>query len=648
MKNINSHFLIYILGVAIITISSCTNGYIKSGDKEYANYSYSKAISKYEKALKGQPDNLEVKLKLADSYRQINKSEMAEKYYGEIADSTGLPDESNLHFAQVLMKNNKYEEAKVYLQKYLAVHPNDELANDLLASTERIDELKEDTSAYILASLPLDNAVSMFGPSYYKDGVIYAAETEIISAASTNPWTGHSYLDMYFNKKDANGTWDVPTLFGEGKLNGKFHDGPATFNDDQTMIVYTRSAMKNDRKQLVNENNENNFYLYTSKFEDGNWTDPVEMPFNNINYSVGHPALSKDGNTLYFSSDMPGGYGGSDLYKSTYDGSKWSEPINLGQTINTNGNEVFPFVAKDGKLYFSSEGHQTMGGLDVYVAQQNSGIWTKPVNLAYPLNTSQDDFAFLLHENDTTGFVSSDREGLDMVYEFTKVPPVFILDGIAAKKADGLPMEGVTITLRNLTDNNEVTVNTSKDGKFRFNLLPQKEYEIIGEKADYFKQSEKFTTGTRATEKEVKFEFELDEIVTSESGSGSGNGEGDGANKTYDIGDIFYDYNEARIRPDAEPELNRLVKQLKDNPNITIEIQAHSDSRGSHGYNTDLSNRRAQSVVNYLSKKGIKTERIKSKGFGETRLVNNCKDDVECTEAQHQENRRTEFIVLSK
>lgn len=637
-----------LLIIAFLAIlASCSNGQIKSGDKDYDNLSYTKAIGKYQKALKSQPDNLDLKLKLANAHRQINQSDEAEMYYQQVADSVDLPLNEKFNFAQVLMKNNKYDEAKPYLEQYLAENPNDQLARSLLGSTTNVAELKEDTLAYMLAPLPLDFTVSMFGSSRYGKGIVFAGETEITSAASTNPWTGHSFLDMFYMEKDANGHWDIPMEFSP-ELNGRFHDGPATFNAAQDHIIYTRSAMKNQKKQLVNEDNENQFYLYESKKIDGKWSEPKELPFNSPAYSTGHPSLSHDSKTLYFSSNMPGGYGGSDLYKSTYDGTTWGEPINLGKTINTPGNEVFPYISKSGKLYFSSEGHQTLGGLDIFSSENRGGVWSAPINLAYPMNSSQDDFAISINDDGTTGFISSDRSGVDMIYEYIHVPPTFVVEGIASLKSSTMAIDGVEITLINLTDGDTARVTTGKDGKFKFNLLPSKSYVLNGKKEGYFNLSESFKTGAQREEKKINLKFEIDEIVETDSGKGSGI-PADGsetAAKTYDIGEVFYDFDKSDIRPDAKPTLNKIVKLLNDNPKINIEIQSHTDSRGTTAYNQGLSNRRAASVVNYLVANGISKNRLKSKGFGESQPVNKCVDGVECSKEEHQQNRRTEFIVL--
>jgi len=309
---------------------------------------------------------------------------------------------------------------------------------------------------------------------------------------------------------------------------------------------------------------------------------------------------------------------------------------------------VFPFISKKGKLYFSSEGHQTLGGLDIFSSVNRGGVWSAPVNLAYPMNSSQDDFAIVIMDNDSTGYISSNRSGVDMIYEYVNVPASFVVQGIASLKSNSMPIDDVQITLINLTDGDSAKYNTGKDGKFRFSLLPSKSYVLNGTKEGYFNLSESFNTGTQREDKRINLKFDIDEIVESDSGTGSGQ-PADGsetAAKTYDIGEVFYDFDKSDIRADAKPILNKLVKLLNDNPKINIEIQSHTDSRGTTSYNQGLSNKRAASVVNYLVSNGISKDRLKSKGFGESQPVNKCVDGVKCSPTEHQQNRRTEFIVL--
>jgi outer membrane protein OmpA-like peptidoglycan-associated protein len=282
------------------------------------------------------------------------------------------------------------------------------------------------------------------------------------------------------------------------------------------------------------------------------------------------------------------------------------------------------------------------------MSEQKAGVWTSPINLAYPMNSSRDDFGIIFNEGDSTGFVSSNRSETDMIYSFVQMPAIFVLQGIASLKAGQLPIKEILITLINETDGDTARIMTASDGKFKFNLLPNKKYTVLGQKEGYFNLSETFETGSKSIDKNIAFKFEVDEIVASQSGTGSGQPQ-DGsetAAKTYDIGEVFYDYNAHKIRPDAMATLDKLVKLLKDNPGISVEIQSHCDARGSASYNIDLSNRRAYAVVEHLTSKGIGKSRLKSKGFGESQPVNQCTDGVECSEQKHQENRRTEFIVL--
>ena len=267
MKKFLSLKNIAVIVITAVLFSACSNALIKSGDKAVENLNYTQAIQKYGKALNGQPENSELKAKLANAHRLQKNPVAAEQLFQELADSSALPVSEHRHFAQVLIENNKYDEAQGYLTSYLEENPNDELAQDLLSSIANIGELKEDTAGYILEELPLDFLVSMYGGERYKNGIIVSGETEIVSAKSANPWTGYSFLDMFYIEKSQEGNWEIPEIFGEN-LNGPFHDGSPSFNKEQDMVIYTRSAMKNEKKRLLNEENENQFFLYSSKKTD--------------------------------------------------------------------------------------------------------------------------------------------------------------------------------------------------------------------------------------------------------------------------------------------------------------------------------------------------------------------------------------------
>lgn len=625
-----------LLAFMLLLLAGCANQHYNKGVKEYDNYAFASAIENFEKALEKDSTNAKAQIKLAESYRLVNDYQKAEAMYAKVINLPESKPEDKMHYAKLLMSANKHEEAANMLRLYLQTNPDDKSARSLLEACTYIELFMEDTSRYALNAIPLFTNVSMFGAVKYKNGIAYTAEKSATGKA--NPWTGNSYLDIFYNYKQ-NGDWQTEAPIG-GDMAGKFHEGPVTFNQDGTYAIVTRSNYKKGSKLDKNEENVNHFGLYEMNFKDGKWSDPKALPFNNADYSVGHGSLSGDGKTLYFTSDMPGGFGGSDLYVSTFDGTTWSAHQNLGDLINSSGNEVFPSLHNDNVLYFSSDGLASLGGLDIFKTERENGKWSSPSNLNFPLNSTADDFAFIINKDDTTGFLSSNRAGTDRIFEWAKVAPVLLVDGLCINQNNGEPLAGVTVKLLNLTDGTETSVVTGSDGKFNFNLRPDKKYRVEGSKNDLFTQSHEFSTEGKTQTETITLQFEFDEIVVAKADDKNA--------KTYKVDNIYYDYDQFEIRPDAAQELNKLVKMLKDNQTVKIELHSHTDSRASSQYNLNLSNQRAQAAVEYLISQGIDASRVKSKGFGKSKLINRCKDGVECSEEEHQQNRRTEFIVTEK
>jgi peptidoglycan-associated lipoprotein len=631
MKN-NLTSSLYFLAFSILFFTSCTNWKIASADKDISNLRYANAIEKYKSVVIAKPEKADVKIKLANAYRKIGQSDKAVEMYKQIEDAGAtIPLQDKLYYSQMLIESGKSQNAKKWLKEYLSEKPDDVIAKSMLGSIDVAIEMKKDSGDYEVKVIPLDNSISMFGETFYKNGLVFAAETEIQSAATTNPWTGYSFLDMFYVEKTGTGTYQAHEQL-DPIFNSKYHDGPASFSKDNNFIVFTRSAYSKLNKQLKNLDNVNTFYLYQSENVNNVWSEPKELPFNNPAYSVGHPSLTADGKTLYFSSDMPGGKGGSDLYKATYDGTTWSTPENLGETINTMGNEVFPVIQNNGKLNFSSNANINMGGLDIFESTVENGLWSQPVNLNYPINTNKDDFSLIIESGDSTGYLSSNRSGIDRVYEFKKSKVVITVNGLAINKLTGLPLEGVVVTLLNMDDMSEVSTISDADGKFTFKLGPNANYKVTGSKPNFFTQSKEFKTTDNNNPDDIKLVFDMEVVNT---------------NTTYKIENIYFDLDKWNIRTDAALELNKLVDLLTNNPKLKIQLQSHTDSRASDGYNMKLSERRAKSVVTYLISKGINKKRLGSEGFGESQLMNKCLNDIPCTEDEHQQNRRTEFKVIS-
>jgi peptidoglycan-associated lipoprotein len=614
---------------AVILLSSCAGFYYKKANKAYDRWQYTDAISYYEKAL-AKEDFPGSREKLAYAYLKINNIQLAEKNYRNAISLNELSMNGHLNFASVLLERGKYEEASKYVKIYLTQNPSDLFAQMIFTSCNSVHDKYRDTTLYSLNKIETGELLNVFGTASYEDGIIITADKPVFSGRKSNPWTGNSYLDLYYMEKDASGKWMSPTLL-QGDINGKFHEGPATFSSDGNTAYFTRSSYLNNRKLDKNNDKISNLKIYKSILNGDKWSEPELLPFNSDDYSCGHPSLSKDGKTLYFVSDMAGGNGGTDIYKSEFNGSNWSNPENLGNVVNSGGNEMFPYMHEDGTLYFSSNGHNSLGGLDVYMTTLHIDHWARPENLNYPLNTKFDDFSYTLTEDKTIGFVTSTRaDGNDKLYSFKKNKPAFILYGKARKKGTQDAVEGVRVEITEADTKKVISKITDKEGKFEMKLEPEKEYLLYCTKLGCFTKTDNISTKDKTYSENFYADFEVEEIII---------------NKPIVLENIFYDFDKWEIRADAALELDKLVKVLNDNPTITIELSSHTDWRGSDQYNLVLSDKRAKAAVDYIISKGIPAERITAKGYGETQPVNKCTNFVECSEEEYQINRRTEFKV---
>lgn len=623
-----------LLLVLTVLFSGCTN-YYKKGNKDFSNLQYHKAIEDYKNAIAEQDKHdHEAKIKLAECYRLINDYKNAELTYAEVVNYPEIEPSNYFHYARVLMNKGDYESAKIWLKKYLVKIPDDVVAKMLLSSCNSVNQFMKDTMLYTLKNVYFPGFSSVFASIPYGNGIVFTANKEEGDEALQEPRTGKSFYDLYFSEKDKNDHWLNPHLLS-GDINGYFHEGPATFNKAGNIVYFTRSNYI-ESEAIKSSKDENNLKIFSAKLINDQWSQLEELPFNNDEYSVGHPYLSNDEKRLYFISDMPGGFGGTDIYYSVLNGTTWSKPENLGKEINTPGNEMFPFMSADGTFYFSSDAHNSFGGLDVFATSYDNITkkWLKVENLNYPLNSSKDDFAFYVDNKTETGFISSNRKESDVIYEFKKNEPIFNLSGTVTVKGKGVPFEGVTVTL--VYENNDAKkekkeVLTDVNGEYHFKLNTNTDYVVYASKENYFTQSIKLTTKGEKYSRNFVVNFELDQIIIE---------------KPIVLENIYYDFDKYNIRPDAAIELDKLVKLLEDNPTIYIEMGSHTDCRGTDEYNFVLSNNRAKAAVEYLVLNGINEKRLTYKGYGEAVLVNHCKDDVWCSEEDHQKNRRTEFKVV--
>ena len=619
-------------GFAIALLwSGCTSYYLKKANREYESLNYVTAIEGYKKVLKTKSSD-EAQIRLSDSYRLTNKSDKAEEVYAEVVKIKNVDPVNYYYYAKALINNGKRDVAKTWLDKYLSIKPDDKTAAALRDANENPLSITSEAGLFKVSKAAIDGLSSCFSAIERKDEVVFSGQTSVGIGGKKDEWTGDSYYDIYTAKKTGE-SWSKPKGI-EGDVNGAYHEGPACFNKAGDEMYFTRSNYSK-KKLKASSKSENNLKIFKAKLVNGKWEGNEEMPFNSDEYSVGHPSLSADGKTLYFTSDMPGGLGGSDIYYCKWDGGKWSKPENMGPEINTTGKEAFPYSHdEDSSFYFSSDGNISLGGLDIFKCKWDGTKWSKPENIKAPLNSQKDDFAFSFKDDGKSGYLSSNRDGEDRIYEWAAIPPVepvYATEGVVTDKATGKPLPGVKVVFKNMDEGTEEFVTTDENGKYKYTIKPNTHYDIVASKDLYFVKKDKVFVPKSKLGETVTKDLAMEPIVI---------------DKPIVIENIYYDVAKWDIRPEAALELDKLVQFLRDNSKINIELSSHTDSRATDKYNLVLSEKRAKSAVDYLISKGIDSARLKAKGYGESKLLNKCKDNVECTEEEHQLNRRTEIKVL--
>jgi len=632
------HNLFYLL---IFTYSFLSCVTTKNAIKDFNNAEYFNAASKFEKTLKsGDAKN---NFLLAESLRKSNRLWQAEKFYRD-AIKNGIDDEMAYYYLVLSLKaNNNYEQADSLIINYLKKGEDESVISLLRKEATYINNLKNypDTSYYRVKNLKAINTkFAEYSPSFSNEKLYFVSNRQSEKIYSG---TGTPFTDLY-EIKSRGANVDINSLKKlEDNINQeKVNEGSITFSEDGTYMIFAKG---NDGKS----SGRNNVDLYWSRFRRGGWTNPRLLNVNTSRSWDSTPFLSKDGKTLYFASNRAKGYGGTDIYKANVNRrGRWINIQNMGPEINTSGNELFPSVTEDGRLYFSSDSHEGFGGLDIFVASRRGGKITI-TNPGKPLNSRGDDFGVNPY-NPTRGFFTSNREGGagdDDIYTFVNDDPNL--------KIVNYTLKGTTLTPKSDTKELNVLGNstvklldregqvieetfTDSDGNFKFIVYSDEEYILIGEKENYFSTRGEFSTIGKELDKSklkefiTNVEYEknliLDRIIV---------------NKSIVLDNIYYDLDKSDIREDAAVELDKLIVILRDNPNISIELSSHTDDRASVDYNQNLSQRRAESAVSYILSKGIDDNRITARGYGESQLIILNAE----TEDEHQINRRTEFKVTS-
>jgi outer membrane protein OmpA-like peptidoglycan-associated protein/tetratricopeptide (TPR) repeat protein len=644
--------------LVVLSFSARAQKALKTGDLHFQKYEYALALEQYKKAAAAKDLTPVLARKMAACYRLMNNAREAERWYEQVIQFPSPEPADFLYYAEAARRNGHYLKAKQLYLTYAELMPaQEQQAMQLIATCENAQAWMARPESYeISRQQALSSGMADFSPVYYQQGVVFTSDRPAAGTSGgkqLSGWTGNAYAQLFYSKGQGD-SWSAPQPL-PAPVNTHLQNGSAVFSRDQQTVVFTRINKIKVKNRKVNNDpfswmkfdskNEavNRLELYFSTRQGESWTEPVAFPYNKASeYSVGHPALSPDDSTLYFVSDMPGGLGETDLYFSRRqaDGT-WGVPVNLGPKINTAGKEMFPTMSSKGVLHFSSAGHAGMGGLDIFAAEGAQSSWQQVRNLKYPLNSPQDDFGFLVDSTGEAGLVSSNREstdGTDDIYSFRYVRIPCQLAGQAVEKIQTkpgvfkiVPVGKVQIRLYRQGDTTAQITYSDAAGNFTFPILDGLSYTLKATKAGYLTRSAVITPDCKSTVDMVSLGMVLNRNTL---------------NRPILIENIYYDLDKWDIRPDAAVELDKLVQTLKDNPGIKIELSSHTDSRQTRSYNQLLSQLRAESVVTYIVSKGIAQDRLVARGYGENQLLNRCNDRNNCSEEEHQLNRRTEFKLL--
>jgi outer membrane protein OmpA-like peptidoglycan-associated protein/tetratricopeptide (TPR) repeat protein len=621
---------------------------INAADKKYDSYAYVDAIKTYEKvAAKGYKSEDMFK-KLGNAYYFNSDFQNAAKWYGELfAMNTNVEPEYYFRYAQSLKSTGDINKANKLLDEFNALSKNDSRGKLYKGDVNYLDQIKANSGRYQIEDAGINSKYSDYGSFIYNNKIYFASARDTGNFTQRkHKWTGEYFTNIYNADLDpATGTTSKVNKF-KSAINTKFHEASPVFTRDGKTVYFTRNNYI-DGKKGKDENKVTLIKLYKAELgKDNKWTNITELPFNSNNYSTAHPALSPDEKTLYFASDMPGSIGESDLYKvSVNSNGGYGPPENLGSNINTEGKETYPYVTSENEIYFSSNGHPGLGGLDVFVGNiDNNGKISNIQNVGADVNSAKDDFAYIIDPETRRGFFTSNKDGgqgSDDIYKFLetrRLKCIQELYGTITDAETGVVLPGAKVTLYDTEMSVKNSAVTDGSGLYSFEVECGKTYFVRAEKPEYATKEVSITIDKTSGKTNLPIALEKSTCKVTV---------GDDLGKCFGIKMIYFDLDKSNIRTEAALDLEKILAVMNDYPTMKLDIRSHTDSRASHQYNEALSDRRAKSTIQWLVKNGISPKRLTGKGYGETELVNKCADDVPCTEEEHQANRRSEFIITA-
>ena len=619
---------------------------LDKANEKYEAYSFSPAIDIYKKVLDRGYASADLLKKLGNSYYFNADYKEAADTYKRLVDNypDDTPPDYYFRYAQTLKTLEDYETSKTIMAQFLEATKDDERASAYKSEKDYLKEIQKNSGRFNVASFQYNSPYSEFAPSFYKEGLIFSSDRDTGNFARyRHTWTSKDFLDLYKINADSASAGSV-TKLGDG-INTRLHESTSITTKDGNSLYFTRNNVK-DRKSIKDKNGVIRLKIFKAVLVEGIWSNIEELPFNSDAYSVANPALSANEKTLYFVSDMEGSLGESDIFKvSINDNGSFGSPENLGNSINTEARETFPFVSGNDVLYFSSDGHPGLGGLDVFAVQlENGSSGDEVTNIGEPINSSFDDFTFIINEETKRGYFASNRSegrGGDDIYEFLEAKPLLLgckqpVSGTVMDEISKEPLIGATVKVID-EDNEEISsVFTDTEGKYTVSLNCNQGNFVRATMEGYI-PSEEYLAKSEGEPKTIDFALERNTVSA---------GFGDDLSKLLQLSTIYFDYNKYNIRKDSEIEVEKVIAAMEKYPSLKIKVNAYTDSRGKDSYNLWLSQKRAEATVDYMVRKGLAKDRLSGEGFGETKLINNCANGMECSNAQHELNRRSEFIIV--
>ncbi|WP_396635001.1 OmpA family protein [Maribacter sp. R86514] len=635
-------------GLAVMAMmASAQDKKVEKADTKFTDYAYASAIRSYEQLVKDGNTEEDIYKNLGNANYLNANYEEASSWYGKLfaLEGADIDPEYMYRYAQTLKSLENYTESDTWMNKFKTAKAMDQRAIAFNDNQDYLEQIAERSGRYELKNIGLNSKVSDFAPSFYEDGLVFStARDSGLLSKNIHKWNNGSFLNLYKAAQDDQGNFTNVDKLSK-RLNKKTHESSTAFTKDGQTMYFTRNN-SDEGKFERDEEGVSRLKIYRAKLIEGEWNDIEELPFNGDSYSVAHPTLNNDETKLYFASDMPGTKGESDIYvvDINTDGS-FGTPKNLGPRINTEARETFPFVTESDKLYFSSDGHPGLGGLDVFATDLNNETG-EIYNVGRPLNGEEDDFSYIINEETKKGFFASNRkggQGNDDIYGFVEMTPLDFtchtnITGIVKDEKTNALLTDASVTVYD--KDNKVISSSSTDENGAFEMegnCAEGSYKVVATKADYEEGNKTFMTVK--AEDATGIEIVLAQVDPSAPA-------GTDLAKYLNIEPIYFDFDKYFIREDARISIEKVLAYLNEYPSVNVQVRSHTDSRANDAYNMRLSANRAKATAEYLMAAGIPGERISYEGYGETELTNNCSNNVPCSKEKHQLNRRSEFIVV--